>query len=52
MMEALWPGLAAAAAAGLFQGVFQYEKRKLLRQNQKRAEEISFDHLFALVKEE
>lgn len=52
MMEALWPGLAAAAAAGLFQGVFQYEKRKLLRQNQKRAEEISFDRLFALVKEE
>ena len=52
MMEALWPGLAAAAAVGLFQGVFQYEKRKLLRQNQKRAEEISFDHLFALVKEE
>ncbi len=52
MMEALWPGLAAVAAAGLFQGVFQYEKRKLLRQNQKRAEEISFDHLFTLVKEE
>ena len=52
MMEALWSGLAAAAAAGLFQGVFQYEKRKLLRQNQKRAEEISFDRLFALVKEE
>lgn len=52
MMEALWPGLAAAAAAGLFQGVFQYEKRKLLRQNQKRVEEISFDRLFALVKEE
>lgn len=52
MMEALWPGLAAAAAAGLFQGVFQYEKRKLLRQNQKRAEGISFDRLFALVKEE
>ncbi len=52
MIEALWPGLAAAAAAGLFQGVFQYEKRKLLRQNQKKAEEISFDRLFALVKEE
>ena len=52
MMETLWPGLAAAVAAGLFQGVFQYEKRKLLRQNQKRAEEISFDRLFSLVKEE
>ena len=52
MIETLWPGLAAAAAAGLFQGVFQYEKRKLLRQSQKRAEEISFDRLFALVKEE
>lgn len=52
MIEALWPGLAAAVTAGLFQGVFWYEKRKLLHRHQKRAEEISFDRLFVLVKEE
>lgn len=52
MIQSLLPGVSVIAALGIFQGVYQYEKRKLIRRNQKRTEEISFDKLFAMVKEE
>ncbi len=52
MIEAFLPGAAVLAAVGAFQAIFFYEKNKLLRQSKKRAEELSFDRLFTLVKEE
>ena len=52
MMQALLPGAAIIVALGVFQGMFRYERQKLIRQNQRRSEEVSFEKLFAMVKEE
>ena len=52
MMQALLPGAAVIVALGVFQGMFRYERQKLIRQNQRRSEEVSFEKLFAMVKEE
>ncbi|RRD94566.1 pilus assembly protein CpaF [Clostridiales bacterium COT073_COT-073] len=52
MIQSLLPGTAVILAVAIFQGMFWYEKQKLIRQHQKREAEISFEKLFAQVKEE
>lgn len=52
MIETLLPGVMALSAVGAFQAIYHYEKKKVLQQKRKKSEEISFDHLFAMVKEE
>lgn len=52
MIGSLLPIVSIVAGLAIFQGAFYWEKQKLLRQRQKAGGEVTFDQLFALVKEE
>lgn len=52
MMVSLLSGAAILSAAAIFQGIFYHEKKKMQTNKRKKLEEISFEHLLSMVKEE
>lgn len=52
MIGSFFTGAAILSVAAVFQAVFYFEKQKLQAQKRKKPEEISFEHLLDMVKEE